>query len=307
MKRIMILLVGMVAVMILGVVPVFGSQTVGTPLYTDPGVDARIRSAPLPEGYSFGRALPPSIDLEVEWQPIGDPDFYRGITGIFIDPDGIRVVDIHPQIMAGMRVWLSRDGGKNWRVERTSPGVFRIVEGPYRRRWQTFEGRFVGVEELGLCRERAKVILSPHHMGAAHFRTWPLEVENLIKTEFRGLYEQRGKMSSSGRTVFFAQEPSDVRTMVFVSLRALGAPMGRPQNIVRIFVTLDGGEEWIEINPPTPCQAPMTDGSFFVGGLAIKRVGNTLELFLGAKGDGRKMVQATFLCLSEFQEVLANK
>ena len=287
MKRIIWMLGIVIVVVVLRVAPGFGSQTVGTALYTDPGIDARIRNAPLPEGYKFGRALPPSIDLEVEWKPIGDPDFYRSIRGIFIDRRGrLRVVDIHTRAIRGMRVWLSKDGGKSWRIEQETGNATR----------ETMK------QMLG--QEKADVIF--HHRGTNLFKIWPLEAKALIKTEFRGLYEQRAHMSS-GRRVFLAQDLNDPRIMAFVVIKALGAPTGQPQRLVRIFVTVDNGKEWVEINPPTPCQAPMTDGSFFVGGLAIERNGNNLRLFLGAMGSGEKMVQQTILSLPELRRILAKK
>lgn len=304
-EMVIIMLAVMAITMILGIAPVFGSQTVGTALWRDPDVNRRIRLAPLPEGYRFGRALPPSIDLEVEWQPIGDPDFYRFITGIFIDPDGaLRVIDINPYAMAGMRVWLSEDGGKNWKVERTSGGVFRMDDSrPFR--YENLEGRFIGAEELVGCRERAKVILSPFHSGTRPFRIWPLEVETLIKTEFRGRYEQLGKLRSSG-TVFLAKCPNNRKVMAFCEVGGIRV-RGRLQCVpsARIFVTIDGGKEWIEINPPRPDQSPLRSGSLHVGGLAIRKAGDALKLFLGlGLGEPRRMIQYAVLPQNDLSRIV---
>lgn len=283
MKSMMILL-GIRVAMVLGMVPIFASQTVGTPLHADPGLDARIRSAPLPRGYQFGRSLPPSIDLEVRWQPTGHREMYRGITSIFIDPDGtIRTVDIHPYAIRGMRVWVSRNRGQTWEVEK-----------------ETTNATQQSMTHL-LGEERVKVVFAPSHMGTVPFRLWPLEVEELIKTEFRGLYKQLAR-TCSGSRVFLAKAPNDPKTMAFVRLEATGAPTGKEQYVVRIFITTSKGKEWLEINPPVSHQSPLPSGTFEIGGLGIQKTDNLIRLFLGTRGCGKGTIQTTDVYLSEFAQ-----
>ncbi len=298
MKKLLLVL-GLVGVMILVVSPVFGSQIMGTPLRSDPGVHARIMRSPRPEGFSFGRALPPSIDLEVEWKPIGagdidrihrrrifigDEDMYRSIRGIFIDRGGtIRVVDIHPQAMTGMRLWRTDDSGKNWRVERETGDAWRDR----------------GVSLIG--REKGEVLfIEERYIGSPPFQSWPLEVEKLIKTVFRGRYEQRAH-TSGGKRFFLASDSNNPKIMAFMTTRGLA-----PRRTIRIFITVDKGKEWVEINPLDQ-SAFVSSDDVKVKSVAIKKTSNQITVFVGQRGSGPRMVQVATIPLPELQEVLIAK
>jgi hypothetical protein len=209
---------------------------------------------------------------------------YRFIQGIFIERDGtIRVVDIHPRAMRGMRVWRSDDEGKNWRVEKETANATR--------------------ESISQMLGRAKMEVVFSHGGTRPFAIWPVEAATLIKTEFRGLYEHRAPRCSAHR-VFLAKEPNDPRVMAFVASAGTGLPTGQPQNFVRLFITVNAGEKWLEINSPD--KSAMVGGKCVrVGGLAIKKANKEIRVLVGQSGGGPRMVQAATLSLPEIQAALA--
>ena len=311
-------LLGMVlgiGVMVL-VAPVFGSQIIGTPLWTDPEAEMRIRRADLPEGFQFGEALPMAIDLEVKWSLFGPPA-REGIYGIFIDRCGtIRVVDGHPPgggFLRGMRVWK---------------GQIQRMREPFsigRERWSSVGSRFWKIEketrnaaeDRGVSLvgpERSKVLFCESHRRTRYWRDWPLEVEELIKTVFRGCYEYRAPRGiTSGRRFYLARCPNNPEIMAFATVKPNPTSPAIGPGIVSLFITINKGKSWIEINTPE-LDSDMKLGHTFVGGLAItKEVFDTVKVFLGATGrftvggGGSKLVQSATLCLLDLYELIAQK
>ena len=251
MKRIMILLAGMVAVtMVLGIAPVMMASEEEIPF------------------------------IEVEWRPVSSlsPKLYRAVTGIFVERCGaIRVVDSHPYRMGGRRVWLSKDGGQTWILEKESGRAKRDIE------------RMLG-------RERAKVVLAPR--GSRLFAEWPKETRSgprsLLRTAFRKWYKHDPHGSGWGFAPL-RRDPNYPERMIF-------ATSGSP-DMFRVFVSLNNGEQWIETSTPRGAGGDRGRAIFAV---AIKSTKDNIVLYVGLLVGGEDMLQYAVLPLPR-EELLAEK
>lgn len=251
----MIVLVIITVTMILGIAPVMASE----------------REAEIRQRVPF---------IEVEWQPLISlsPKLYRAVVGIFPEPCGaIRVVDSHPYRMGGRRVWLSKDDGQTWILEKESGRAKRDIE------------RMLG-------RERAKVVLAPRGTAGQRFSMWPKETKPLIQTVFREVFEWASLYNKDDPRSFmaiqFARDPNRLERLAFsTSWKAKSA---------RVFVSLSRGEEWIEVSSPQPA---MTDGATYVFAIGIKSDKNNVVLYAGLMGGGKNILQYAVLPLSKLQEL----